>query len=139
MSLTQLSDAGDPARRPAIETAEKAMRLMRDLSAVLATLSPELWGYDAPDGTPPIALDRINLHNELLAHAPRLSARRDELAAARGGKRSTRPERPLPRLITDVAADAFKSLNGYPPIRTDDPWRRSASALPRDSALWSRR
>ncbi|WP_395675989.1 hypothetical protein [Inquilinus sp.] len=128
MSLTELSDAEEPARRPPIETAEEQIEWMDKASDGLAALPLELWGYDAPDGRPPLALDRAGLANELRAHIARLSARREALVAARGEKQSTRPERPLPRVVTDLAAEAFEHLNGYPPNRAADPATRDASA-----------
>lgn len=128
MCLTQLSDAEEPARRPPVETAEAGSRLMDDLEAWLVSLPLELWGYDAPDGRPPLALDRAGLANELRAHCARVLARRDALVVGRDGKQSTRPERPLPRVLTDLAAEAFEYLNGYPPITAADPATRTAPA-----------
>jgi len=90
---------------------------MNDLAAGLAALPLELRGYDAPDGIPPLARDHIDLHNDLLVHAARLSARRDLLVAGRDGKRDTRPERVLARVVTDLAAEAIEHLTGLPPIR----------------------
>lgn len=121
VSAVRQSDAEEPGRRPAVETVEMRIRQMRDLATELDNLPLELWGYDAPHGIPPLLLDHDGLADQLRAHSVRLLVRRDLLVAGRQGKKTTRPERPLPRIVTDWAAEAFEHLSGHPPTKTVNP------------------
>jgi hypothetical protein len=99
---------------------------MFDQAAKLNNLPLEAWGYEAPDGMVPLLLDHDELADQLRAHAARLQARHHALVTAREGKRATRPERPLPRIVTDWAAEIYEHLTKRPPTKTVDPATRES-------------